>query len=240
MYIKRFFAFVFVVGLFFSCTPQEGKGGLASIQGKVMMQNLNAISEKSGGAYPATDCNVFIAYGNTAFSNDKEATGFDGTYQFSNLTKGDYTVFVYSDDSVSNSKYPKIVLSQKVSLDSKKDEATVPTFTVYKHVDYDNGGGVVKGNVVEHRYSGSIELYQKPAQDADVYLQFANDPEILDRTRVDGEGNFTIRNLIPGSYRLYVYSENQMAGADSVCYRSFTIQENTSVVSLEQIDIKNY
>ncbi|MCQ2608791.1 MAG: hypothetical protein MJ197_08920 [Bacteroidales bacterium] len=240
MYIKRFLSFAFAIGFLFSCAPQEGKGGLASIQGKVMMQNLNAISEKSGEAYPATDCNVFISYGSTGISDDKEATGYDGTYQFSNLTKGDYTVFVYSDDSVSNSKYPKIVLSQKVSLDSKKDEAKVPTFMVYKHVDYDNGGGVVKGSVVEHRYSGSIELYQKPAQDADVYLQFANDSEILDRTRVDGEGNFTIRNLIPGDYRLYVYSENQVAGADSVCYRSFTIKENTSVVTVEKIDVKNY
>ena len=79
--------FVFALGLLLSCTPDEGKGGLASIEGVVMVQNRNSLQENSGAPYPATDCDVYISYGNSGLADDKTRTSHNGIYQFSNLTK---------------------------------------------------------------------------------------------------------------------------------------------------------
>lgn len=240
MYVKRIFFFALAIAFFGACAPEEGKGGLASIEGKVFVQNINSLHEKSGDAYAAIDEDVFISYGNSDLQDDKESTGATGKYKFSNLTKGDYTVFVFSDDTLSNDKYSQLTFSQNVSL-SKKDEATLDDFVIYKHVDYDDGNGVVKGNIQEGHYSGSTLYYTIPAQDADVYIQYENDEEILDRVRADGAGNFKISNLIPGKYKLYVYSENQISSkGDSVRYAHFEIETNNSVVTLDTIKINNY
>lgn len=239
--MKKILLLVSVISICVACAPDEGKGGLASIEGVVMTQNINSLQEKSGEMYPATDADVYISYGESGLADDKGRTGFNGKYKFSNLTKGDYTIFVYSDDTLSNTKYPKITFSQKISLDKKKTEAVADTMIVYKHVDYDGGGGSVKGNVTETYYIGSKAQYTIPAPDATVYLQFANEDEILDRYRTDGKGDFVIGNLIPGKYRLFVLSENQLpADGDSACYRSFEIVSNTSSVVLDTIKTKNY
>lgn len=240
MFIKRIFFFALAITFFGACTPEEGKGGLASIEGKVLVQNINSLHEKSGVPYEAIDEDVFISYGNSGLQDDKESTGATGKYKFANLTKGDYTVFVFSDDTLSNGKTSKLTFSQSVSLE-KKDEATLKDFIIYKHIDYDDGNGIVKGNVQEGHYSGSTLYYTIPAQDADVYLQYENDDIVLDRVRTDGAGNFKIGSLIPGKYRVYVYSKNQISSkGDSVRYAHFEIETNSSTVTLDTININNY
>lgn len=240
MYVKRIFFFAFAFSIFCACAPEEGKGGLASIEGKVLIQNINALQEVSGTAYAAIDEDVFISYGNSGLQDDKESTGPNGKYKFENLTKGDYTIFVFSDDPKSNAKSQQLMLSQDVSL-TKRDEATLNDFIIYKHVDYDDGNGVVKGNIQEGHYQGSTLYYTIPAQDADVYLQYENSDIILDRARTDGSGNYEFGSLIPGKYKLYVYSENQISSkGDSVSYAHFEISANDSEVTIDTINTKKF
>ena len=206
-----------------------------------MIQNINALFEKSGSPYVAVDEDVYISYGSTDYVDDKESTSSAGVYKFSNLTKGEYTVYVYSDDTISNVKNPKITFSQKVSLEGKKDEAQLNDFVIYKHVDYDDGNGVVKGNVQLHYFVVSDEKGVLGAQDEVVFLQFENSDEILDRYRTDALGNFKIGNLIPGKYKLFVYSDNRFpAEPDSACVSHFEITDNSSVVTLDTFNIKIY
>ena len=208
-----------------------------------MIQNINALFEKSGKPYVAVDEDVYISYGSTDYVDDKESTSSAGVFKFSNLTKGEYTVYVYSDDTISNVKNPKIAFSQKVSLEGKKDEAKLNDFVIYKHVDYDDGDGVVKGNVKQLNYLNSTYTYSVAAQEESVYLQFENDEEILERYRTDALGNFKIGNLIPGKYKLFVYSDSRIPSAsygDSIQVRHFEIIDNSSEVVLDTLTIKSY
>ncbi len=206
MNLNRIVCFVCLIALLSACTPEEGKGGLASIQGVIMTQNINSLFEKSGEAFPATDEDVFISYGNSGIADDKTSTGSNGKFMFANLTKGDYTLSVYSDDTTSNAKNPKVCFTRAISLDNKKTEASVDTFVIYKHVDFDEGNGSVRGNVQEVYNSGSIVLDTINNVDADVYLQFQNGDEIIDMFPPIIEGNNVFLDLTepyPDFYNQY-------------------------------------
>ena len=241
MNLNRIVCFVCLIALLSACTPEEGKGGLASIQGVIMTQNINSLFEKSGEAFPATDEDVFISYGNSGIADDKTSTGSNGKFMFANLTKGDYTLSVYSDDTTSNVKNPKVCFTRAISLDNKKTEASVDTFVIYKHVDFDEGNGSVRGNVQEVYNSGSIVLDTINNVDADVYLQFQNGDEIIERYRTDANGNFVISRLIPGKYKLYCLTETRFdSESDTAVVRSFTILNNNAKVSLDTMFVDNY
>lgn len=82
--------------LFLSCNKEEGQGGTSTIRGKVFIIDLNAAGD-TVAQYYAPDENVFILYGDKDLTYDDDfSTSFDGSYQFSNLTQGNYTIFAYS------------------------------------------------------------------------------------------------------------------------------------------------
>lgn len=241
MFDKKILFFVCIVGLLSACSVDEGKGGLASIQGVVMTQNINSLFEKSGNPYPTADENVFISYGNSELADDKTPTNGNGVFKFSYLTKGDYTLFVYSDDTVSNVKAPQLCFTQSVSLDKKKTEASLDTFIIYKHVDFDKGNSIAQGNVQEIINNGSVVLDTINGVDIDVYLQFQNSDEILDKYTTDVNGNFVISRLIPGSYRLFCITETRFpAEADTAVVRSFIIPNNNTTLSFETMYVNDY
>ena len=238
---KKILYFVCIIGLLSSCSVEEGKGGLASIQGVVMTQNINSLFEKSGNPYPAADENVFISYGNSGIADDKTPTNGSGVFKFPYLAKGDYTLFVYSDDTASNIKNPKLCFMQSISLDKKKIEATLDTLLIYKHVDFDEGNGIVQGNVQEMDKNGTVAQDTINCVDADVYLQFQNSDEIIQRYRTDAKGNYVISHLIPGKYKLYCLTETLFAWeSDTAVVRSFTILNNNTNISLDTIFVNNY
>lgn len=238
---KKILYFVCIIGLLSSCSVEEGKGGLASIQGVVMTQNINSLFEKSGNPFPAADEDVFISYGNSGLADDKAGTSANGNYKFANLTAGDYILSVYSDDTASNVKDPKLCFTQSISLDDKKTEASVDTFFIYKHVDFDEGNGSVQGNVQEIINTGSVVLDTINGVDLDIYIQFQNSDIILDKYNTDANGNFVISRLIPGKYKLYCLTETRFdSEPDTAVVRSFTIQNNNTNISVEKMYVNNY
>lgn len=241
MNLNRIVCFVCLIALMNACTPEEGKGGLASIQGVVMTQNINSLFEKSGNAFPAADEDVFISYGNSGLADDKSATNSNGVFKFPYLTKGDYTIFVYSNDTASNVKVPQLCFTQSVSLNNKKTEASLDTFIIYKHVDFDKGNGSVQGNVQEIIHSGSIVLDTINGVDLRIYLQFQNSDVVLDKYTTDANGNFVISRLIPGKYKLYCLTETRFnSEPDTAVVRSFTIPNNNTNISVEKMYVNNY
>src|SRR5690349_5852021 len=91
---------VFLSGLQ-SCKKEEGEGGTATIRGKVIVHNFDAMFSRPQPTeiYPAADEKVYIIYGDGTTYDDDFDTSFDGTYEFKYLQPGTYKLFVYSKDS---------------------------------------------------------------------------------------------------------------------------------------------
>ena len=80
-----------------ACNKVEGEGGTSTIIGTVTTKNFNGSGDLLG-TYPGADEDVFIVYGIDGTSyDDKTSTSYDGSFKFSYLTPGEYTVFIYSD-----------------------------------------------------------------------------------------------------------------------------------------------
>lgn len=98
--------------------------GSASIKGRVFLINYFNSSE-----YPnlivkdtslAQDHEIYIIYGNHATFDDRIRTSYDGTFYFGNLIKGNYKVFLYSEDITG--KTEDIVIMNDVVITSEFEE----------------------------------------------------------------------------------------------------------------------
>lgn len=76
--------------------------GNATISGKVMVTNYKNGSEwpnlEKKDVTPAQEQEVYITYGNHLFYDERTRTQDDGTFYFTNLIKGNYRIFLYSED----------------------------------------------------------------------------------------------------------------------------------------------
>jgi hypothetical protein len=79
-----------------ACEKFEGEGGSCTLIGKVYVRNYNGTGQLVDEYY-APDERVFIVYGEDSIYSDEMRTNYDGSFRFSHLYKGDYTVFAYSD-----------------------------------------------------------------------------------------------------------------------------------------------
>jgi len=94
-----------------ACEQGEGFGGTSSVSGKVYALDYNTELTELLEQYYAPDEDVFIVFGDDITYADKVSTHFDGTFEFTNLKKGHYTVYAYSKDTTGNpdgEKFPVI------------------------------------------------------------------------------------------------------------------------------------
>ena len=130
--MKNLLLFVFISSLIISCNKEPGEGGLATITGKVNVEDYNQNFTTLWGEYPGADLDVYIIYGNNVTFNDRVKTGPDGTYQFIALTKGDYKIYTYSKDSSLQSPSGQLTIMENVTIADKRQEVTVPTMTIFE------------------------------------------------------------------------------------------------------------
>jgi hypothetical protein len=87
--------------LYFNSTKSWNKGN-ATIKGKVMVLNYKKESKWPNlilkNIYPAQEHEIYLTYGNASFYNERIRTQDDGTFYFNNLIRGNYRIFLYSDD----------------------------------------------------------------------------------------------------------------------------------------------
>jgi hypothetical protein len=240
--IQRIGFYVIILFLL-SCTKQEGEGGLNSIQGVVMIQNVNSLLEKSGAPYFAQDEKVYISYGeNTTVDNDV-STSAQGNFIFQYLTPGNYSVFAYSDDTVAFNAQSKMGVNQQVSIKNKKDKVTLDTIIIYKHVDYNDGVAIVEGNLNLFVYfpgSTVIVMDTITAQDKDVFIQYMNDSGVMDKVATAYDGTYKFTNLIPGTYKIFVYDDDAFSKEDFIVSQTFTITEATQKIQLNPMYISKF
>lgn len=122
--VKKIIPVLFAAtAMVFSCKKEEGKGGQATITGKVYAYDTdnNDIPKDSG--YIA-GVRVYIAYGDNAGEDDNTRSAYDGSYSFKWLQKGKYKVWVIS-------KCDSCALEQEtdlkdVEITDREETVTVP------------------------------------------------------------------------------------------------------------------
>jgi len=117
-----------------ACQKSAGPGGKASIKGKVYVKDYNTGVTTLLAEYYGAGENVYISYGDNPSANENVKTGADGSFEFSYLRPGHYTVFVMTRDTTI--KYSgadtEIPLKLSVDISGKKESKDLGTLNICK------------------------------------------------------------------------------------------------------------
>lgn len=124
------------LGTLYAYKTLKWNEGSAKIKGNIMLINYKDNENKFPNLdlddiTPAQEQEVYITYNNAEFYTDRIRTDSDGTFEFSNLIKGTYTVFVYSEDIVTLST-ADIVKSFVVEITDLNEVVTLSEITIEK------------------------------------------------------------------------------------------------------------
>jgi hypothetical protein len=233
--IKWVFAFI-LVALGFACTQEEGPGGNSHIKGclieKVYNQDFSLLLEER----PAKDWDVFLLFGNQKSVGEDVKTSFSGDFNFQYLWPGTYKVYYFSQDS-SDFGIEKEVVSE-IQLD-KNQTRMLDTLYCFSTLDWNDGTAVVKGKVIEKNYKNSSSYpnlqtkYIVPAKDKEVFLLYGTETVPVERVRTSYDGTFEFKNLIKGTYKVFVLSEDVTEETDQIpIFKEALVTENGQVIDL--------
>lgn len=131
------YALLFLITCIYSfCKKPPGRGGNSSIQGKVILRKYNPSNQTFSFIYPAKDVDVYIIYGNDLSYGDRIRTSYEGFFEFKYLRKGDYTIYVYSLDTIAykgppaNPKAENIAVIKKVTITRNKQTVDAGEFII--------------------------------------------------------------------------------------------------------------
>jgi hypothetical protein len=205
----------------------EGYGGNASIKGQVKVQVYNTDFSRLIYECPGGDEDVFILFDPDLGAGDDIKTDFNGHFSFSGLFPGDYTVYIYSVDSASSWLSEK---EQTVEISLGRNETyDLGVLNMLKTIDWDEGSAQITGRVFLINYYNSTSwpnLVVKDtsfAQEKEVYLKIGIAGVYDERIRTRYDGTFEFNGLIPGNYRVYLYSED-VTGATQYIVKSFDVE----------------
>ena len=128
--MSRLFIAAFLALLFIGCNKEPGQGGTSSIEGKVYRIETNSLGDTLDQYY-APDYDVYIVYGDEDYTyDDKFSTSFDGSYRFTHLTPGTYTIFAYTRCDLCGGG--DTVKSETVEIFEKKSAIELDDLVVFK------------------------------------------------------------------------------------------------------------
>ena len=126
-------ALAIVVMIAAGCKKEAGEGGTSTITGKVTVHDYNGSFPFFYESYPAQEENVYIIYGDaTAGYDNRTRTSYDGSYRFDYLRKGDYRIFVYTDDTVNIFSLAQQPVIREVNISKNKSTVEVPELIIVK------------------------------------------------------------------------------------------------------------
>ena len=118
----------------FSCVRAPGEGGSASIIGSVeLIRRVQLNNPQSNvDTIAASNVEVFIIYGGHIGPDDKVDTNPDGDFAIEWLRTGDYTLYVYSEDtSITSTPLPRVAFSYEIEIHDKDDVIELDPFIIY-------------------------------------------------------------------------------------------------------------
>lgn len=111
-----------------ACEKEPGKGGLATITGKVWGRDINQNGFLHDSGYVG-GVKVYISYGDNSWVDGSETTSPTGDYAFKGLQKGTYRLVVWAqcDSCLFNQDYSE----QVVEITETRQVAVLPDFITY-------------------------------------------------------------------------------------------------------------
>jgi len=202
-----------------SCAKLEGEGGQATIEGKVYAIDYAKGSLSDLDTFPAVDEDVYIVYGGGNLGDDDTKTIAGGKYQFKYLRKGDYSIYVYSDDPYGSG----VDVPSQINISVSKNGDTYKADNIYIYKTK-NGASSIIGSVKGVLFTDkeNVDVDTVPLVDEDVYIRNLSS-EKIDDVKTDYEGVFVIPNLSPGSYEVFFY-ENDIAVGEKEIKKSILIE----------------
>jgi hypothetical protein len=98
--------------------------GTSSIKGAVFVVNYKNTSSYPNlvikDITPAQERDIYITYGNHPFYDERVRTSSDGTFMFQKLIKGEYKIFVYSEDIVGGTEM-KVIEKDTLITENNKE-----------------------------------------------------------------------------------------------------------------------
>ena len=229
--------------LFSGCESPEGYGGSSSISGKIITEYYNDDYSLFIRDEPSVDEEVFLLFGDNENVGDRELSSMTGSFEFTFLRPGNYTVYFRGEDTTTLLR-KEVPVSFDVELKAGED-VDLGVLKEFKSLDYDDGTAKIYGviSLINYRnYSSYPFLEIKDisfAQEHEVYLTYGSHAFYDERIRTDYKGYFEFRNLIPGDYEIFTYSEDVTGGtADIPVIKSVTITELDQEIDLGVIIIE--
>ena len=120
--------------VFASCTQAPGEGGRASIVGHVQEEARVLLNDPNTAhpAYPAADENVFLIYGDNVGPDDEIETNHEGNFVFPWLRPGEYTVYVYSEDTSGVTPPRDMAVVRHLTIESATETVVLDTIRIFK------------------------------------------------------------------------------------------------------------
>ncbi len=105
----------------------------------------------------------------------------------------------------------------------------------------EGGTGTITGKVYAYDYNAEYTILraQYYAPDEDVYIIYGDDSIFSDRTRTNYDGSYRFKYLRPGTYTVFVYSENleTKLPPNYPIKKTLTILTDNQTVFVEDIEI---
>lgn len=195
-----------------ACKKKEGEGGKYSIKGTVSAKYYDQNLSVYTGEKNATDEDVFIIYGGETGYGDKVSTDYKGEFEFRYLRSGDYTVFVYADDTSQKSQSGEIAIVKQVRVDGDTDMGTIH-ITKQDKRKLDEGPYSISGTVSVKFCNTTYTYCTGPfgTPDIDVFICKLGEVMHFDRIRTSEGGFYKFMYLPAGSYVVYVTSQNPLS-----------------------------
>ena len=220
---------------FSSCKKDEGKGGSSTITGNVITVEYSKYDNQIVRWYNANEEDVYIVYGDNDFYGDRVRTDKTGKYEFDYLTKGEYTLYAYSDDL--NNYDLKTTQGVNTKIDVNGSTVTAPNISIIKMVD--KGNAKISGKLFAFDYNSDLTVLKDSFYVADeyVYIALQGEETYLDRVKTFHDGSYVFSEMLPGNYEVYAYSKANTASGIVAIKKDVEITDFNEDIILPRIEI---
>ena len=132
MKLKNSILILLTTTFIFACSKGPGPGGTSTVTGKINVEDYNQTFTTLWATYDGTDRDVYLRYGDNPTYSEHVKSGPEGDFEFNYLTKGNYSVYVYSKDSSLQAPSGQISIIQEFEITENKQIVVVPTIIVFE------------------------------------------------------------------------------------------------------------